>query len=318
MADIFNIVFPVFALSALGYVLIRFQWLADQTGDALAAFVFNVAIPVLLFRSLATANFAGFNPAELWLSYLPGILGAFAFSYILVAWIVRRGARAAVIGGVAAGFSNLVLMGIPLIERAYGEEGLALHFLLISVHLPFMMMLCTFLMEFAARRDGADTSTLNAGQIVLRVGKSLLINPLAIGILGGVAWFFSGLSIPAPALQIFDLIGRTAGPLALIALGMGFTKYSIRGNWQPAVGLALFSVVGMPLIALAAGLYVFDLPPLWLKVCVLAAACPTGVNAYLFATHFKHAEGLASSSIVFASLFSITTIPLWLALLASY
>ena len=75
------------------------------------------------------------------------------------------------------------------------------------------------------------------------------------------------------------------------------------------------SLLAMPATLFVIQMTFLPLPPLWFKVAVLIAACPTGVNAYLFATYFKVAEGLSSSVIVLSLLGSIITIPIWLALL---
>lgn len=309
---------PVFALAAIGYASVRSGLLDRAASKGLATFVFNIAIPVLLFRSLASASVPDGSPWLYFLTYLAAICVAWALSMALMRFIAGRGWRASVIAGVAGGFSNLVLVGIPLIERAFGPEALALHFLLLGVHLPFMMALATFLMEFAARADGADDSPVRAGEVLVRLFRNFSTNPIIIGILAGVAWRLTGWDLPLPAVPVLDMIARTAGPLALLSLGMGLVEYSIRGNWQPAVGVSFIALVIMPTVALIAGLYVFDLSPLWLKVTVLAAACPTGVNAYLFATYFNRAEGFASSSIVIAALGSLITLPFWLGILAGY
>ena len=318
MSEILEIVLPVFALAGIGYLVAATRLLSREAGDGLASFVVNLAIPVLLFRSLATAEFAGASPWIFWLTYLSGIVLAWMGAIILIAGIVRRGYRASVIAGVAAAFSNLVLVGIPLIERAYGTLGLNVHFLLLAVHLPFMMAISTFLMEFAARADGVDDTPISVAGIARRLTINFAENPIIIGILGGVAWRYTDIGIGGQPAQIIDLIARTAAPLALFSLGMSFVKYSVHGNWQPAIGLALLSVVAMPAVVLFVGTNVFYLPPLWLKVAVLGAACPSGVNGYLFATYFKVAEGLASSTIVIATLMSLVTIPYWLSALSTY
>ena len=150
------------------------------------------------------------------------------------------------------------------------------------------------------------------------MGRSFIENPIMWGIVLGSLWRFTDMGINMRVDGLIDLIARTAVPLALFSLGMSFVKYGIRGNWQPAIGLALVSVLVMPSVVLFAGTLIFALPALWLKVAVVAAACPTGVNAYLFATYFRTAEGLASSSIVIAALMSILTLPFWLAVMQTY
>ncbi len=317
MSDIFVIVFPVFALAAIGYGCARSGVLSSAGGDGLASFVFNVAIPILLFKSLATAEFSRASPWALWISYLAGILVAWAGAIVLVALIAGRGYRASVIAGVAASFSNLVLVGIPLIERAYGSDGLTVHFLIIAVHLPVMMAIATVLMELAARADDPGSEPFSLVHTLHELLLNFSKNAIIIGIVLGSAWRVTGLSLPSMVLDVMNLIGRTAGPLALIALGASFTKFSIRGNWQPAVGLALLSVVVQPVVVYLFVTQVVSLPVLWMQVAVIAAACPTGVNAYLFATYFNKAQGLASSSIVLAALMSIVTLPLWLSVLAA-
>jgi len=318
MAEIYQIVFPVFALAAIGYLSVVTGLLPRESTDALAAFVFNIAIPVLLFRSLATAQFSDGDPWVFWLTYFPAVLLAWAMAIVLVAGIVKRGYRASIIAGVAAAFSNLLLVGTPLAERAFGTAGLNIHLLLVAVHLPVMMVISTVLMEFAVRWDGVETSKLSWSGLAYNLLKNLALNPIAIGIVAGSVWRVTGVQFYAPVEQVIDLIGRTAGPLALLALGMSFVKYSIRGNWQPAIFLGLFSVMVLPAAVLFMGTQIFHLPPLWLKIAVLGAACPTGVNAYLFAVHYKVAEGLSSSTIVISALMSIISIPFWLTILTFY
>jgi len=208
------------------------------------------------------------------------------------------------------------LLGIPLVELAYGTEGLQILFFLVALHLPIMMTISTFLMEHAVRADGVEQSPINFLAIGKTLLKNLLLNPIIIGIIVGVIWRFSGFGVGGLSGQVMDLLARTTGPLALFSLGMGLIKYGIKGNLVPAFGLAALSLIAMPGLVYFVGTQVLPLPPLWLKVGVLAASCPTGVNAYLFAKYFKIAQGLATNSIVLSLLGSIVTIPFWLSVVA--
>jgi hypothetical protein len=314
MEDILNIVLPAFLLIGLGYLVARIGYLGESIGDALADFVFKIAVPVLLMKSIATAEFSQANPWIFVLVYFLGIGVAWLMAMLIVRWVFKRGSRAAVIGGVAAGFSNLVLLGIPLVERAYGQEGLQILLFLIAIHLPAMMAISTFLMEYAVRSDGVEKGKIQLLTIGRNLGRNLLVNPIIIGIFVGIIWRLTGLGISGIPAQVMDLLAKTTGPLALVSLGMSLIKFGIKGNLFAAVSLAALSLLVMPAVVLLFATTVFTLPLLWTKVAMLAASCPTGVNAYLFANHFKNAEGLASSTIVFALLGSLITIPLWLSL----
>ena len=135
-----------------------------------------------------------------------------------------------------------------------------------------------------------------------------------VGIFAGLLWRLTGIGIGGIAAQVMDLLAKTTGPLALVSLGMSLIKFGIRGNLFAAVSLAALSLLAMPAVVYLLATTLFALPPLWFKVALLGASCPTGVNAYLIANYFKNAEGLASSTIVLALLGSLVTIPLWLSL----
>ena len=314
MEDILHIVLPAFLLIGLGYLFARVGYLGESVGDALADFVFKVAVPVLLMKSIATAEFSGANPWTFVLVYFLSIGAVWVLAILIIRLIFKRGSRAAVIAGVAAGFSNLVLLGIPLVERAYGQEGLQILLFLISVHLPGMMAISTFLMEHAVRSDGIEQGKIQLTTIARNLGRNLMVNPIVIGIFAGLLWRLTGIGIGGIAAQVMDLLAKTTGPLALVSLGMSLIKFGIRGNLFAAVSLAALSLLAMPAVVYVLATTLFALPPLWFKVALLGASCPTGVNAYLIANYFKNAEGLASSTIVLALLGSLVTIPLWLSL----
>ena len=45
------------------------------------------------------------------------------------------------------------------------------------------------------------------------------------------------------------------------------------------------------------------------------AAMPPGINAYVFANMYEHAEQIAASSVLFATMISIVSISVWLVIL---
>jgi malonate transporter len=50
------IVLPVFGLIAIGYVARQTGVLSDRTGEGLSDFVFTLAVPCLIFRTLVRAE----------------------------------------------------------------------------------------------------------------------------------------------------------------------------------------------------------------------------------------------------------------------
>lgn len=57
MSDVFLNVLPIFVLILTGWLIVRLGYLKPAVGEALGDFVFRVAVPVLLFRTIAEADF---------------------------------------------------------------------------------------------------------------------------------------------------------------------------------------------------------------------------------------------------------------------
>src|SRR5262245_29685678 len=114
------IVLPVFGLIGIGYLVAWSRLLPDATGDALAAFVFTVAVPVLIFRTIATADFSAAEPWRLWLPFYAAFGLAWVAGTILIRTVFRRDHRAGVVAGLASSYGNTVLIGLPLTIAAFG------------------------------------------------------------------------------------------------------------------------------------------------------------------------------------------------------
>ena len=152
-AQTLSIVAPVFLLIGIGYCLARFRILNQDIGDALGQFVFIVALPVLVFRSLISADLSGGLPLSLWASYFLGVAVAWVLGTLVIRKGFRREARAGAIGGISASYANLLLVGMPVVSAVYGQEGLIPVLLIISIHLATMTVVMAIAMERTAAID---------------------------------------------------------------------------------------------------------------------------------------------------------------------
>ncbi len=307
-----EIIVPIFALIGIGWLSMTLRLLPADTGEALSAYVFSIAVPVLLFRALGTLAIPQIDVLAFWGAYFTGAAIAWIAGTLAVRVLFRRDARAGVIGGVSCAFSNLVFLGVPVFERAYGEEGLVLGLVLVSVHLPIMMTAAIVLIDFAERRDGVVRTPPSPVAVLKRVAATLVRNPLVIGILAGFAFRTSGLALPPIAADVIDKIAGTAIPVALVALGMGLHRYGIGGTLAPALVLSALKLLAFPAVVLFLATAVFDLPPLVTAIATLGAAAPTGVNAYLIAARFGTGHALSSNTITITAAASILTTTFWL------
>lgn len=310
MSPILETTFFIFGLIALGYLSGATGYLKAEVGDGLSAFAVSVALPCLLFRTLIQAEFSG-APWGLWVAYFAAVTVAWTAGHLITTRIFGRDSQAGVVGGVSAAFSNLVLLGTPFMLGVFGQPGFALLSLLISIHLPIMLMASMVLFEIFGRQKA---ETAQPASFLKKFLSQLLRNPLVIGILSGLLWRFLGLPLPSLAGRFVDALAGIAAPLALFAMGLGLRKFGISGNVRPAALLSTVKLLVMPAVALAAALAI-GLPPLTTQVVVVAAALPSGVNSYLIATQFGTGQALASNQMTITTAAAVLTTSAWLAVL---
>lgn len=142
---------------------------------------------------------------------------------------------------------------------------------------------------------------------------AVLTNPIVAAIVSGALFGFAHLSIPAALDPPLAMVGQTAAPLALVALGMGLAEYGIREGLRVSLAITCIKVVLQPLVVwLLARL--LALPPLETRVVVLLASIGVGANVYSMSRQFRVLEGAVAGSLVISTGIAALSTPLILTL----
>lgn len=302
-------VLPIFILILIGWAMVKLGFLKMEIGDALSEFVFKVAVPVLLFRTISQADFHGASPFKLWVAYFAGVAVTWTVGHLVATRIFGRDARVGVLGGVSSAFANNVFIGLPLVSRTVGDDGIVALSILLAVHLPLMMVIGTVLMEQAERSvSGGEARGLMA--IIRQVGGNLVRNPLVIGLAAGLLMHLSGLPTPALVGGLIDQIAGMAAPAALISLGMALNKYGLSGNVGIATVMSVLKLALLPGCVWVAS-QALGLSDEWTAAMVLTSSVPTGINAWLIANRFGVGHGLAASTITLTTAVGALTVTFW-------
>ncbi|MBB4038373.1 hypothetical protein GGR34_000002 [Microvirga flocculans] len=299
MVELFAIVLPVFGLIGIGYVARQTGYVSERVGEGLSEFVFTLSLPCLIFRTLVRAEIPNVQPWGYWISYFAGVAAVWFLATAIGRQFFGIKGVSGVVAGFSAGQANTVFVGIPMILKAYGDEGAVPLFLLIAVHLPVTMTLATILAE------GRQASL----RTILR---RLFTHPIVVGILAGSACRPIAAHVPGPAWQIMDLLASAAVPCALISMGIALRRYGLQTGWKLPTAISLLKLVIHPLIVLLLATRVFQMPPVWAGVAVLFASCPSGINAYLFAERYGEGVALASSAVTLSTVLALGTTLVWL------
>ena len=228
----------------------------------------------------------------------------------LVAWKFFRldGVAQSVfaLGGV---FSNNAMLGIPLAKATLGDAAMPSVALVLVFNSLILWTLVTVSVEWA--RHGVCSVRGFA-----KMMRSVLSNPIVAAILSGTLLGLTGWLLPAAIDTPLGMIGQSAIPLALIALGMGLVEYGIREGWKISLTISLFKLIVQPLVVWGLA-RLLGLPAMETRVVVLLASICIGANVYLVSRQFKVLEGAVASSLVLSTRLAALTTPLVLTLLGS-
>lgn len=308
MQTLLDVILPVFLVIGFGYVSVWRGVFPVSGIDGVMKFAQNFAIPCLLFQAIANIDIAAsFDPALL-VAFYTGATAGFVLGFLGARLIFGRDIEDSIAIGFCCLFSNSVLLGLPISERAFGSDQLSANYAIIAFHAPYCYLMGITTMELARARG---TGTLGAlGKVV----KSMLTNALFLAILAGFVWNIAQLPIPKVANDALSLVARAALPAALFALGGVLIQYKPEGDMKTILMVCGITLLIHPMITFALGL-TLDLPRASFNSAVLTAAMAPGFNAYIFANMYGRAKRVAASSVLLSTGFSLLTAWGWLTVL---
>ena len=308
MQTLLDVILPVFLVIGFGYVAV-WRGLFPVSGiDGVMKFTQNFAIPCLLFQAIARIDLSSSYDPRLLGSFYGGAALCFALGILVARLLFRRDWEDSVAIGFCCLFSNSILLGLPITERAYGPEALAGNYAILSFHAPFCYGLGITVMEFVRNRGQSGLSLLR------NVSRAMFRNALVLAILGGFAVNLSGLPIPGVVDDALSLIVRAALPAALFALGGVLLQYKPEGDMKAILMVCAIALLVHPALVWSFGT-MLSLPQAGFRSGVLTAAMAPGFNAYIFANMYGRARRVAASSVLIATGSSILTVWLWLTVL---
>jgi len=300
------IVLPVFLVVGLGYGLKRSPLLDETFLFQLNRLVYYLALPLLLFYKIASADFS--------VSFDPFLVGGMAV-------VVAAGFLLTYCFAVMCGYSqevrgtfsqcafrgNLAYIGLAIVFNAYGESGLATAGMLLGFIVPLLNFF-SIVALLLPHRQSRLRPTLFAKQIVL--------NPLIVACFAGTLWSLLQLPFPMVLDKALYIATGMALPLALISIGASFSLQKLRGDLGTAFWACGWKLVVMPVMA-ALLLTTLGVQGENLAVGVLFAGTPTATAAYIFTQQMRGDAELAGAIIMLTTLLSIVSYTLILLMLKS-
>lgn len=292
---------PIWALTAIGYVVGRTGVLGPAAVDVLGRFVFYVAMPAALLGTLTRQPIGG--PAG-------RAVAAFAVATVLVGAagfcaarrLFRRPLAEQTIGAMAAGYVNAGNLGIPVAVRVLGDASFIAVVLLIQTSILTPVILGTL---DIARSEHAAGRWRRLLTVPLR-------SPVMLACLAGVLLGAAHVHLPRLAGDVVALLGDAAVPSALVALGLSLVPHGPAGGERRNLAEVALSVLlkscAQPALCFVLGRFVLGLTGPALLAAVLCAALPTAQNTFVYARAYGVDGAFARDVIVATTAVSMVTL----------
>jgi len=297
---------PLFLLIFVGYAAMRICKWPPEAADHLSRFVFNILVPALLFSTMS--RFSSLPPVDsrLLLAFFGSCLIVFGIGRFAAWRLFRLDGVSQSVFGVGCIFSNNVFLGIPLAKATLGEAALPAVSLVVAFNALILWTLVTVSVEWSLH----GSLSLRGFAKMLR---SVLLNPIIVSIVAGLAFDASGLAMPELLHAPIRMLAQSTSPMALVVLGMGLSKFGFKAGWREGSAITFIKLAVQPVVVWILA-RLLDLPPLETQSIVMLASLAVGFNVYLMAGQFGRMGASTASGIVLSTLLASVTTPIAIAL----
>jgi len=281
---VLEVVFPVFFLSLLGFLWVRFGF--EYPIKFVTRLSMMVAVPCLVFVSLMKTSI---NSGHLILLTVATFLTYFILIIIFTIFIklTKNNLRTFL---APLTFGNTGNIGLPLSYFAFGEVGLGYAVIIFAI---------TAILSFSIGIWFVSGGTISF--------QSLKNEPLIIATILGSIFLITDLSTPLFLTSTFELIGQMAIPLMLITLGVAVAGLKTN-DLKNALGFSLLKLF----ICLSTGIILgnlFSLNEISFSILLLQISSPVAVTSFLLASKYEANAPKVASLVIVSTCISLISLP---------
>ncbi len=308
-----NATIPLFLLLVLGMVFTKFKIFDEVFVAKLNSFVFQIALPVLVFYDLCREDFYRLWDGRFVLFCFIATALSIALTAAIAFLLPDKSTRGEFIQ--AAYRSSAAILGIALIQNLYGSSGMAPLMIIGSVPLYNIMAVVVLAIYQPKATDAVPSAH---GQIaaakkgfLFSAGKGILKNPILWGVFLGLFWALFRLPMPQILDRTLENIGRLATPLGLLSMGAAFDiKKALKS--AKSAGLAAFiKLVGLGLNFVPIAVFMGFTGDKLVSILIMCCSSTT-VSCYVMAKNTGHEGTLTSSVVMLTTCFLAFTLTGWL------
>ena len=307
MPSILAVTLPVFLLIAIGYALARTGFFSPDQVHGLGRLVIGIALPALLFRTLAQRPLGEVFDARYLVVYGVASLTMLSGGFAWFRLVRRRGITASAVRGLGMAASNSGFIGFPLALRFLGPPAA------VALALTMLVENLLILPVAMALAEAGSSAHRAPGAIARGILANLARSPLIVAIFAGTVFALTGLHLPEPLAKAVAMVADASAPVALLAIGGTLVGLRVTGIAGEIAQVASAKLILHPLAVLAM-LMLVPIADADLRRAGILFACLPMPSIYPILGQRYGEEKFCAAALLAATLASFVTISavLWL------
>lgn len=307
-----NATVPVFLVIVAGYLINRMGMFSDGFISSANKFIFNICLPIMIFRDLGQADIVTAFDGDLVI--FSGIITVIAFAVIWICARIFIKDRSIIGAFVQSSYrSSVAIMGFAFMINIYGDTGLMPMIIIGCV--PLYNILAVTVLTFESEDAINDTDKMGK---IKKAALGIVTNPIIIGIIAGCIGSLLNVYsyIPVMISKTADSIAQLASPLSLIVIGASFEGKKAIAKIKPTIVCCIIKLMVLPAVFLTAAILLGFRNEALLALAIMLGS-PTTPSCYIMAKNMKNDGVLTSSVIAATTLVSAVTLTFWIFLIRS-
>lgn len=303
-----NATMPIFVIMVIGYVVKKIGFIADDNIiQALNKIVFRLFLPVLIFKDLASQDFASiWDGAFVGYCFIVTLI-SIGIAFLLSLLCKDKEDRGEIIQ--ASYRSAAATLGIAFMSNIYNN--VAMVALMIIGSVPLYNTAAVIILAITSPEENKSKSKK---ALIISTLKKVITNPIIIGVIVGTLWAI--LKIPQPTImaKTVNSLAAVASPLALVALGASFEFADLKEKIKPICLVVFNKLFLLCILFLPLAVYMGFRDEKLVAILIMLGSATTS-SSYIMAKNMGHKGIISSSSVMITTLLASFSLTLWLFIL---
>lgn len=301
---------PIILMVVIGYFLKRINLLEENVAKKLNTLVFRIFLPVMLFLNVyKIQSFKEIDFTFVWYSIGITVLLFLIGIPVMGALFKDNRQRSVMLQGIFR--ANYALVGIPLAQSLFGDEGSTMASLLSAFIVPIFNILAVVCLTVFSAGDKKPSIT----GVLKGIAKNPLIQAIFCGFIAlGLRAVFVNMEIEfrlsniTPIYQTLQNLSNVATPISLLVLGARFEISAIPHLKKHIIIGVINRVVIVPLLGISLAIALNRFTGAQFASLIACFCTPVAVSSVPMSQEMGADADLMGQIVVWTTVFSVFSI----------